>query len=581
MIHEATWQRANRELVAKAIGECTYEELFEPAPRSHGFELELASGVAYRFEATRSPWTWLNVDPDSVRRDEKPASSAVQLLVDAQTELGLDDVALGELIEEVQNTLYSETQRLERLEGYPASKLVDLPGPRLQGLIDGHPKLLANKGRVGWGRSELARLAPESGRSFPLRYLAVERERCTIALGPDVTLEELVDECLDDQARAQLDRRLAAEGIGLSTHAIVPVHPWQFDRYLVTQYGEDLAQGTIVDLGELGDDYRPRQSIRTLANASRPGRMDVKVALTILNTSCYRGIPADTLETGVRLAEWMGTLVDEDPLLSERELVVLPEHAGIHCPHPGQAQISDPPYRFEEMLGAVWRESAQAQTDPGQDAILLSTLMQTDTDGRALVAEYVHRSRLDAETWLRRLFEATTVPLYHLMCRYGIGLVAHGQNVSLILEDHEPARGIVKDFHGDLRLVDRELPELSDLDEETKDALVRLKPSHLLQDLLTGHFVTTLRFVSPLVEDQLGVPEERFYEIAGEAIHDYQQAHPELEDRFAMFDLMADELEKVLVNRARFEAGFGRTSQRPKPTFGTPIENPLVQGDPR
>ena len=46
-------------------------------------------------------------------------------------------------------------------------------------------------------------------------------------------------------------------------------------------------------LGEGPDDYRPQQSIRTFTNVSRPGELDVKVSLSILNTMVYRGIPTE------------------------------------------------------------------------------------------------------------------------------------------------------------------------------------------------------------------------------------------------------------------------------------------------
>lgn len=50
----------------------------------------------------------------------------------------------------------------------------------------------------------------------------------------------------------------------------------------------------MVSLGEFGDQWLAQQSLRTLTNASRRGGLDIKLPLTIYNTSCYRGITADT-----------------------------------------------------------------------------------------------------------------------------------------------------------------------------------------------------------------------------------------------------------------------------------------------
>lgn len=573
------WRRANRALVAKGIGELAYEELLEPERVDKGrYRLALASGASYAFAARRTPWTWLEVDPSSLQREGEAPVEAAGFLLEAQAELGIDDLALGELLHEVTNTLYSEVRRLTRLDAVDAGQLVEMSGARQETFLDGHPKFLANKGRVGWGRSALARYAPESGNAFELRYLAVRTSRCSRTVAPHRSPEELGAQCLDERNRERLETRMVEAGVDPEAYVFVPVHPWQHERYLSTQFAGAFAEDTLVDLGELGDTYLPQQSIRTLSNVDRPGRADVKLSLTILNTSCYRGIPGEHLDAGVELSAWLSELAQEDPVLAERDLLVLRQLGAVHVPHPHQARLAEGPYRFQEMLGAVWRENPQAATGPSEQAILLSTLMQTDAEGRALVTEYVERSELGPEAWLRELFDAVTVPLYHLMAKHGIGLVAHGQNVGLVLREDRPERGIVKDVHGDLRLVDEPLPELDALPPATADAVKRLPPEHLLQDLFTGHLVTTLRFISPLVEAQLGVPETRFYSLLARRLEAYQDSRPELEDRFAMFDIFQDPIDKVLVNRVRLRSGFGQDAQRPEPTFGTPIPNPLAGG---
>lgn len=569
------WRRVNAELVAKAVGECAYEECLRPAPDGDGFRLDLSSGTTYRFRARRTPWTWLRVDPGSVARDGKPVESAVQFFLDARAELCIDDIALGVLTQELQNTLYSEARRQERLVGIPARDMVALPGPRLQSLLDGHPKLLANKGRLGWGAEELEAYAPESGNPFRLRFVAVRRGHCTVAEREGTGQSDRLDACLDADARTELERRMAARGVDPETFVVLPVHPWQWQHCIRTQYAESLARGDLIDLGVLGDEYLPQQSIRTLSNVSRPGRSDVKTSLTILNTSCYRGVPGEHIAAGVQVSRWLEGVTATDPELRDRGLTVLAETAGIHCPHPRQSQVPGTPYRYNEMLGAVWRDSIESHLKAGEQGILLSTLMQTDLDGRPLVAEYVERSGLGVEAWLRALFEATAVPLYHLLCRYGVGLVAHGQNVSLILHGGRPVRGVIKDFHGDLRLVDREFPEQASLDPVAASALKRLPPEHLLHDLVTGHMVTTLRFISPHFEEHLGLPETRFYAVLSETLRDLVAAHPELEPRFRMFPLLTPTLHRVCVNRVRFRIGYGDSAERPLPELGTPLPNPL------
>lgn len=54
------------------------------------------------------------------------------------------------------------------------------------------------------------------------------------------------------------------------------------------------------------------------------------------------------------------------------------------------------------------------------------------------------------------------------------------------------------------------------------------------------------------------------------------KAHPELEDRFKLFDLFTPEMARVCLNRVRFKLGYGDTSERPLPELGTPLKNPLA-----
>ncbi|MFP1592810.1 IucA/IucC family C-terminal-domain containing protein [Escherichia coli] len=51
------------------------------------------------------------------------------------------------------------------------------------------------------------------------------------------------------------------------------------------------------------------------------------------------------------------------------------------------------------------------------------------------------------------------VPLYHLLCRYGVALIAHEQNITLAMKEGVPQRVLLKDFQGDMRLVKEEFPK--------------------------------------------------------------------------------------------------------------------------
>lgn len=567
---ETLWNRINQRLMAKIIGETSYEGCLSPEPAGNGRYRLALRGHDYGFRARYSCWGWLRVVPESLTRDGRPATDAAQLVIDAQHALGMTDIVLANFLEELQNTLAGDRRQQERLAGLTAEQMLDLPATELEGLLDGHPKLLANRGRMGWSQADLEAYSPEAGNRFQLRWLAVAP-----SLGGTHVGSPPLEQCLEHGEHAALVR-----GSGAAGHwPLLPVHPWQWDHRLQAQYGEALARGLIRDLGVHGHWFQPQQSLRTLTNTSVPGNCDLKLALTVLNTSAYRGIPAGPIALGPELSQWLWERSREDPEFARAGLEVQRELAGSHIPHPRQAQIEGAPYRYHEMLGAVWRENLTGRTGLGEQSMLMATLMQCDGRDRSLIAALIRRSGLSPEVWLTHLFDRVTVPLYHLLCAYGIGLVAHGQNLGLILKDAIPQRLALKDFHGDLRCVDQPMPEKAGMPAHLLEGLTRLPPEYLVHDLITGHFVTTLRFISPLLEDDMGFPETRFYSLLAERLRDYQQRHPELDERFQLFPLLRPTLERVCVNRVRFRLGYEDHAERPNADLGVPLSNPLLTGE--
>jgi len=584
---QGPWSDADRRILARMIGELVYEGVLAPVVmadrgRSAEYQLDLASGARYRFEAWRSIWGALDVEPGSVTRIDgegaRPGGFA-DLVSDARRELGLTDITAGHLLEELLCTAFAEADQRRRLEATSAGEMARLSGVALEALLDAHPKAIGNRGRLGWGSDDIERYAPEHAPRFRLRWVGVRRGLARAVLAPGVEAKGLLRAGMGDEEASALRERAGERGIDPEDDVLLPVHPWQWSRYVRVHYATLIEAGDLVDLGEIGDRFTPQQSIRTLTNVERPGPYDVKLSLSILNTSCYRGIPARYVEAGAAVSGWVAAIAGEDPVLAARGLVVLRDAAGIHCPHPGHARIPGAPYRYHEMLGAVFRESAASRVQRGRQVVPTAALFQRDLRGRPLLAAYVDGSGLSLESWLSTLFDRVVVPLYHLLCRHGIGVVAHGQNIGLILDEHRPDGMVLKDFHGDVRLIDQGFEELETLPRAAAAALARLPAGHLVHDLFTGHFVTVLRFVSAVAERALGLPERTFYALLARALRRYQGAHPELSGRFSIFDLFRPAMERICINRARLRLGYADSDERPLPDLGAPLANPLAMTD--
>lgn len=98
-----------------------------------------------------------------------------------------------------------------------------------------------------------------------------------------------------------------------------------------------------------------------------------------------------------------------------------------------------------------------------------------------------------------------------------------------------------------MRLVKEAFPEMDSLPQEVRDVTSRLSADYLIHDLQTGHFVTVLRFISPLMV-RLGVPERRFYQLLAAVLSDYMNKHPQMSERFALFSLFRPQIIRVVLN---------------------------------
>ena len=580
----ALWQRAGQRLLAKAISELAWEEVLRLEPEDAQWRLPLASGATYRFAGWRNIWGQVCVEPETLRRlaggGDEPASDIFRFLADARAEISMGPADLAWYQRELLNTLIVDQELLRRNRERTAAQLIAEHSDDLHTCLEGHPKAVPSKGRIGWGLDDQRAYAPEFGGRFQLCWVAVAGAPVLSGFAAEISQETLLDSALSPEEQLRLDNRITELGLRRDALLILPVHPWQWKKTVSLWFAPDLAEGRMTLLGAFGDRFRAQVSLRTLTNAERLVPYDIKLSLSILNTSCYRGIPGRYIAIGARLSDWLAGVVSEDPLLGRQGRVrLLREVAGIQVPNRGFRLIENLPYHYDEALGVIWRERAEAQLAPGETAIMLSALHHCDGGGEPLLAAYIARSGMSAEAWLTRLFEAVTLPLYHFLCRYGVGFIAHGQNITAILRDDVPAGVFLKDFQGDLDLVDQDFPELESLPEEIRAVLPRKRPEVIIHDIQTAHFVTVLRFISSAAARAGVIPEPAFYRLLAQVIRAYQARHPELEARFKLFDLFQPTLPRVCINRVRFAIGYAETNARPLPAVGSALDNPLYQGD--
>lgn len=552
------WIRVNQDLIAKAIGELTFEQVLKPVQVGESWELILSSGIHYSFTGWMSTWEHLRINPTSIQRNGESAISSAQFFIDSQTETNMDDIVLGNFLEEMNNTLFSDIKLIEKRMKHQVDEVVHWDGEKIQTILNGHPKILLNKGRVGFSGQDFSEYTPESGKSFKLFWIAIKNNLLEGFLPTENHLRE---------SFSGHHPFTIPENYGL-----LPVHPWQWNRFIAIQFAGAIASGEMIPLGHAGDDYRPQISLRTLSNVTQPQKLDIKLPLSVLNTSCIRGLPARSIATGPKVSKVLKKICEEDALLRKANTQILEEVAGVAYVHSDFAQVKEAPYRYHEYLGAVWRQSAQSKITTNEVAIITASLFHQDDKNQSLIGAYIKQSGLSKEQWLKRYFNAVVIPLYHLQLQYGVGMVAHGQNIILTLKDFAPTGMILKDFQGDLRLLKELPPKGKEYLAEIENDLTRLPANYLIHDLITGHFVTVLRFISEVMSESDDFSENEFYHILASELESYTK------DKIINHEqnLLADSFQRVLLNKVRFAIGYADTAARPLPMVGEALNNPLA-----
>jgi siderophore synthetase component len=135
-----------------------------------------------------------------------------------------------------------------------------------QSLWHGHRFHPSPKSRIGFSQEDLQRYSPEWCNSFKLHYLSVKQ-----------------DDLVMRGDNAFLNRWMSAD----EGFIVLPLHPWQAKKTLQSPaVKEAIANRTIVDLGEMGADYFPTSSVRTLYEPNSD--LFVKTSLGVRITNCVR-----------------------------------------------------------------------------------------------------------------------------------------------------------------------------------------------------------------------------------------------------------------------------------------------------
>jgi siderophore synthetase component len=544
------WALANRLLVRKALAEFAHERLIAPRTLPDGrYEVRGDDGLtSYRFTATRWSLDHWQVAAESITRhrdgNELPLS-AIDFFVELRKSLGLSDEILPVYLEEISSTLAGTCYKLTK----PRIPVRELAGSGFQaietGMTEGHPCFVANNGRLGFGVHDYLAYAPETASPVRLVWLAAHRSRAAFTAGVGIAYESFVRDELGAETVERFDGILRERGLDPEDYLLIPVHPWQWWNKLSVTFAAEVAQRRLVCLGEGDDEYLAQQSIRTFFNTTSPEKHYVKTALSVLNMGFMRGLSAAYMEATPAINDWLAQLVENDPVLKSTGLSIIRERAAVGYRHLEYEAATDRYSPYRKMLAALWRESPVPSLQEGESLATMASLVHVDHEGASFAAALIERSGLTPVEWLRGYLRAYLTPLLHSFYAYDLVYMPHGENVILVLKDGAVRRAVYKDIAEEIAVMDPQAV----LPPAVERIRVEVPEDTKLLSIFTDVFDCFFRFLAAQLADEGVLGEEDFWRTVAESVRAYQEATPELEDKFRQYDLFAPEFALSCLNR--------------------------------
>ncbi|MFD9432949.1 IucA/IucC family protein [Streptomyces sp. NPDC060002] len=543
------WEKANRLLVRKALAEFAHERLFTPEEKDGRYVVRSDDGLTcYRFTAVRHALDHWQVDADSITRTRDDAElplAALDFFIELKKTLGLSEEILPVYLEEISSTLSGTCYKLAK----PQITSADLVRSGFQaietGMTEGHPCFVANNGRLGFGVHEYLSYAPETASPVRLVWLAAHRSRAAFTAGVGIAYESFVREELGEKTVERFDGILREQDRNPDDYLLIPVHPWQWWNKLTVTFAAEIARGNLVCLGEGDDEYLAQQSIRTFFNSSHPEKHYVKTALSVLNMGFMRGLSAAYMEATPAINDWLAQLIDNDPVLRSTGLSIIRERAAVGYRHLEYEAATDRYSPYRKMLAALWRESPVPTLRDGESLATMASLVHVDHEGNSVAGALIEQSGLTPTQWLRRYLQAYYTPLLHSFYAYDLVFMPHGENTVLVLKDGAVQRAIYKDIAEEIAVLDPDAV----LPPEVRRIRVEVPEDKKLLSIFTDVFDCFFRFLAAGLATEGILEENDFWRTVAEVTRAYQEANPELADKFRQYDMFAPEFALSCLNR--------------------------------
>lgn len=558
-LNPEVWAQANRLLLRKAIAEYAHELIVEPEPlrpAQAGFSLyQLFSddGTArYQFEAQRLALRHWYIKPETIHKQVNGADrplDALQFIIECRQRLGIREDLLPIYLDEISSTLFGSAFKRMKADAPSSAQLAEATDFQTieVAMTEGHPGFVANNGRLGFTAADYRAYAPEAGSAIRMIWLAVHKDHAAFSSISTLSYDQLLVEELGQDTVDGFVREVAALGVDPADYHFMPAHPWQWFNKLSIAFAGYVAQRKIICLAYSQDHYIAQQSIRTFFNTSDRSKRYVKTSLSILNMGFMRGLSPYYMSGTPAINQFIKELVTGDAFLRANGFTILQEVAaiGFRNHHYEAAIPVDTPYK--KMFSALWRENPLPLLQPGERLMTMAALLHVDKDGHALLPELIRRSGLGTVAWLQRYLAAYLTPLLHCFYKHELTFMPHGENLILVLDKHVPVRAIMKDIAEECAILNIEARAW--LPERVQRLAVEVPDHFKLLGIFIDVFDGVLRHINQVLVENACCSEEDFWRAVADCVSDYQDAHPELEEKFAHHDMFVPEFLHSCLNR--------------------------------
>ena len=577
-LSKSNWSKINRLLVSKILAEFSHEGIITPETTGHQegnfqeYRIELdEKDICYTFKARvlrLNHWVIRESSITKTRANVPVMLDALEMVIELRDFVAPD--VFPSYLEEAASTLHGMAFTYHH--GKPNSKeLVNAGYQELEGVMTGHPRFIANNGRIGFDFNDYRQYAPETARPFSLCWLAGHRDIAVFTGISTLDYGQVLAQEIDPSTRHMWDKLMAEKSLEPSDYYYFPVHPWQWNNVLVLLFAADIATKNLVYLGTSEDEYLPQQSIRTFYNTSHPERFYVKTSVGLLNMGYVRGLSPYFMQTNPGINDWLEAMLAKDAYLKHKGFMILRELASVSFGHRYFESALEQDSHYKKMLACLWRESPATKLEKGQRLMTMAALLHVDQQGAPLLPELISASGLEPKEWIDHYLHCYLQPLLHCFYQYDMVFMPHGENLILVMENHVPVKAIMKDIGEEVSLFtpSYKVPEVA------KRLVVQLEGQERTLPIFTQLFDSIFRFIAAILDESGTLPQEVFWETVATSILEYQNEHPELVEKFKSYDLFASNFEPDALNKLQLSNN-RKLRDRSNPFTGLPTVGKLV-----